>query len=122
MANEITMQVLLSTTKANGALSPGTLTGQVSQTNIPNIDSTISIGTTAEQLDFGDISGAPAAFEMKNLDTTNFVQVALDSGVSTQIFAKLLPGAVMLIPPATGTIYAKADTAACFVKLVAISA
>lgn len=122
MANEITMQALVSTTKTGGALAPGTLSGNADQSAVYNIDNIVSIGTSAEALDFGDISGAPAVLIAKNLDSTNFVQFALDSGVSTQIFGKLLAGQVMLLPPQTGTLYAKADTAACDVRLIAISA
>jgi hypothetical protein len=46
------------------------------------------------------------------MDATNYVEVALDSAVSTQIFAKLLAGDVTLVKAATATLYAKANTAA----------
>jgi len=72
-----------------------------------------SVGTAAEALDFGDV--VPTVVAIVNQDTTNYVQLGLDSGVSTKIFARLAPGRFALWMPYTpaDTIYAKANSSAC---------
>ena len=79
-----------------------------------------SIGTSAEQLDFAGEIGTLGYLMVKNEDSTNFVELALDSGVSTQKFAKLRAGEFIVFPPSTATLYAKADTSACVVSIVAL--
>jgi hypothetical protein len=68
------------------------------------------VGTTAEQLVVGDIT-TPGYCFLKNLDNTNYVDVGLDSGVSTQVFARLMPGDIALFPAKTQVMYAKANAA-----------
>ena len=70
-----------------------------------------NVGTSAEAVTLTDLDTAGYAF-FKNMDGTNFVEIALDSAVSTQVFAKLYPGQFALIPLKTTTIYAKFDTGA----------
>jgi hypothetical protein len=48
----------------------------------------------------------------KNLDATNFVQIGVDVGAAFYPLVKLLPGDCAIVPLATTTLYAKADTAA----------
>lgn len=80
-----------------------------------------SIGTTTEAIAFpADFSGAPSWLMIYNMDSTNFVTIGLDNANPiTQIFAKLLPGQFLLMPAATATLYADADTAACLIQVIA---
>ena len=113
MANEIAASCALSATKNSASVSAtATISGTSSTTMsgdqmIANVQ---IIGTAAEAITVGDVSTIGYVM-FKNMDSTNFVQLALDSGVSTQIFAKLLPGDFTIIKAATATMYAKADTA-----------
>lgn len=51
-----------------------------------------------------------------NTDTTNYVEVAIDSGGSNKI-AKLSAGRFLILPLSSGvTLYAQANTAACVIQ------
>jgi hypothetical protein len=122
MANEISASAQLSATKNGVTLNNSVgLTVQASKDMAGDqmTQNVQIVGTSAEALDVGDVSTIGYVL-LKNLDTTNFVQIALDSGVSTQIFAKLRAGDVALFPAATATIYAKADTANCNLLVMAL--
>jgi hypothetical protein len=117
MANEINIQAVLTVQRstppmcASGALDI-TQTGKHCICNVQNI------GTGAEALVLGDCATMGYLF-VKNVDPTNYVQLGLDSGVSTQVFAKLKPNEFCLIPCNQIPIYAKANTAACDVVVAA---
>jgi hypothetical protein len=111
MANEISASATLNISK-NGVTLQHTTSVQHDMAGDEMVHRTQSIGTSAEQVSFGDISGAPGMVKFTNLDATNFIELALDSGMTNKI-AKLRPGGVALFQPSSGTIYAKADTAAC---------
>lgn len=70
------------------------------------------VGTAAEAIVVGDVStiGYVAIW---NLDSTNFIELALDSGVSTQKFSKIAAKGFAIFPAATATMYFKADTNPC---------
>lgn len=69
------------------------------------------IATVSTPLTVGDITTPKVVF-IKNLDTTNFVQV--DSATTFDKFPqKLYPNEGILLLPQTAAIYLKADTAAC---------
>ena len=82
---------------------------------------TQSIGTTAETLSLGDITGVPGAIVIKNLDATNYIELGGDSGL-TVFKIKLLAGQFVAFQPTAATIYAKANTAAVRVQIVATEA
>lgn len=107
MANEITMSASLVCSKG-GANVRGNASGRLTMAGDDMIQDTQVIGTSAEAVTWGEISGAPAAVFIKNMDDTNFVLVGF-TNPPTEI--KLLSGQFALFPPATATIYAKADTA-----------
>ncbi len=79
------------------------------------------IGTAAEVLVLGDIVGTPVALMVKHHDTSNYLELALDAGMTKKI-AKIYPGRFAVFPPATGTIYARANTAAIKALLFAVGA
>jgi hypothetical protein len=119
MANEIKIACSLAVNKGANVTGSGdkqiTMSGTAMHANVQ------PIGTSAELLTFGDISGVPAQLFLKNLDATNFVEFATDSGMSNK-FGKLLAGECMLWRPSSASIYAKADTAAVNLWLVAAGA
>ena len=109
MANEIIASASLGSSK-NGANISANATKTADMAGDQMIGTVQIIGTAAEAISLGDVSTIGYIF-LKNMDATNFVQIALDSGVSTAIFAKLLAGDITLVKAATATLYAKADTA-----------
>lgn len=78
-----------------------------------------NIGTSSELVDFGDISGIPGTVFIKNLDDTNFVELGGDSGL-TVFKTKVSPGEFMIFEPQSATLYAKADTAAVRILVLAV--
>lgn len=120
MANEITQTVQLTATKNSATVSLST-TKRITMSGDDMVQSTQVIGTTAETLSLGDISGAPSQLLIKNLDATNFVEIGGDSGL-TVFKIKILSGETVLIRPTSATIYAKADTADVRVQLIATEA
>lgn len=122
MSNEITAVAKLTgsksgTTVSGDATVPITLTGSGLWTNVQ------VIGTSAELLAFpSDLTTEGITYVWaKNLSADHFIELALDSGM-TQKFAKILPGKVMLLPVYSGnpSYYARADTAASSLQMVAV--
>jgi hypothetical protein len=118
MANEINIQAFLTFQRFNPPLIGSgnkdiTQTGKFGITNIQNI---IASGTTPT-LNLGSMGTLGYIF-VKNLDSTNFVQLSLND--FTQIFAKLRPGEFCLFPANQNTIYAKANTNPCDVLVCAV--
>lgn len=114
MANEIQASASLIASKngatvnvqstLSGSASGATMSGDQMLTNVQ------IVGTSAEAIVVGDVTTVGYVM-LKNMDATNFVEIALDSAVSTQVFAKLLAGDFAIFPAKTATMYAKADTA-----------
>lgn len=120
MANEITVGVSLRAVKNGAEIAVGyQKTFDMDGADMGH--ATQDIGTSAETLDFGDVTGAPGVVLVRNLDGTNFVDLALDSGM-VQKFARLRPGHFTLWQPVEAAVYAKADTAACRVMLTPVEA
>lgn len=120
MANEITEKTGLTATK-NAATVTATKTARTDMSGDEMIQSTQAIGTSAETVGFGGITGAPAVVQITNLDAANFVEIGGDSGL-TVFKLKLLAGKSTLIHPTSGTLYAKADTAEVLVQVIAAEA
>ncbi len=76
-----------------------------------------AVGTSNEALLLGDVVPTGWMF-VKNLDSTNFVEVFLDNA-NAELAAKLLPGEFCLLKPGAA-IYARADTAGCDCQVIAI--
>lgn len=109
MANEIQATIGLTVSKSGAAISTsGSKTADMTGTEM--ITNVQAIGfADAEAIVLGDVTTV-GYIAFKNLDTTNFVELALDEPMANK-FAKLLAGDLTLIKAATATIYAKADTA-----------
>lgn len=82
---------------------------------------TQSIATGSWQaIDIGSSIGTLGYLCIRNLDSTNFVQIATDNA-GTKICAKIKPGKGVYIAVASGlTYYAEADTAAVIIEFLAI--
>lgn len=120
MANEVYTSLTLSASK-NGVKGSLTVSGRSDMAGEDVIQTTQLIGTSAELVTFGEITGAPQAVLIENLDATNFVELGGDSGL-TVFKLKLLPGEANLLSLASGTLYAQADTAAVRIQLLAVEA
>lgn len=121
MANELNTNITFSVNK-NNILISGVLNKSNDMSGTELISNVQTIGESAgEALQLGDITGVPGGLFVRNLDETNYVELALDSNM-TQKFAKLLPGQGLVLPPAVAAIYAKANTAACPCHVVACEA
>jgi hypothetical protein len=119
MANEITVSASLSATKDNASVTVSA-SKTFDMSNEDMTQATQAIGTSAEALALGEVSAPAAYIYVRNLDPTNFVVLSLESD-GTSPFSKLRPGHFALFPsPESGTIYAKADTAAVRVALAAV--
>jgi hypothetical protein len=116
MANEITFSGSLTASK-NGA----SVAASASVTNDMSGDQLYAnvqaVGTSAEQIDISDVSTIGLIY-VKNLDATNYVEIALDSGM-TNVFIKLLAGEFNIFSPATATLYARANTSGINLQVIA---
>lgn len=72
-----------------------------------------SVGTTEEVLEQGAEVGTPGYMIVKNLDTTNYIEIGSTTGVYD---IKLKAEEFALYRHNSATIYAKANTAACLVE------
>jgi hypothetical protein len=117
MANEVSFSGQFLASK-NGATVTASMQKVLTMAGDDLVQATQVIGTSAEVLDFGEIAGAPGYVVVQNLDAANFVELATDAGMANK-FAKLLAGEWAGFPPSSATIYAKADTAAVRVLVVA---
>lgn len=118
MSNSITVSVTASVALAAGGSISGSGSISASQAGTNNIGNVQNIGTTTEQLTYGDVTTIGYLF-LHNLDSTNYVEFDLNTPVAGTAFCKLLPGESAFIPTRQTTIYAKANTAACDVHVVA---
>lgn len=120
MANEIYTAVQLTASKGGAKISR-TSSGRSSMTGDDMIHTTQVIGTTSETISFGEISGAPQYVLIENLDSANFIEVGGDSGL-TVFKLKILAGKANLVSLSSPTLYAKADTAAVRIQILAVEA
>jgi hypothetical protein len=122
MANEITLTAGLAATKSYATISSGTLTKAVTMSGEDMVQNTWLAPTAGDEaIPFGEITGAPVACLIKNLDSTNYVELGLASGVLSP-FAKILAGHIMLFGPGAASIYAKANSAAVRLQIWAVEA
>lgn len=122
MANEVTMSVALSASKNGAIVNPGAKTKLLTMSGSNMLQNTVSVGTSSQLLSLGDISGAPSAIMITNLDSTNYVLISGETGFTAVMQIKILAGETILITPLAATFYAKSDTAACLIQIVAVEA
>jgi hypothetical protein len=117
MANEITTNITVSVS-INSQVASGTISGTSDASNNAFIGNEQLIGTAAETIFLGDIGSTPVFLFVRNMDTTNYVEVDNDSGMAN-FPQKILPGKGVFLFPQAVPIYAKANTASCRVWVVA---
>ena len=120
MANEGYFSINLKATKA-GATVGQSVSARFNMSGNDMMQATQTIGTTAELVDFADITGAPQMVMIQNLDSTNYIELGGDSGL-TVYKTKIAAGQTTLFTPSSATLYAKANTASVNVLVVAIEA
>lgn len=118
MADEIKVTTNIQVT--NGVVKHTFAPGQISidQAATGIYDAILSIGTTEETSGpaFGDV-GTERLCVVYNLDSTNYVQVGFSTGVyGMRLRASSVPAVFELEPNAT--LYLKANTAACKVRVI----
>ena len=116
MANEITYSVSLQASKSGAVISSGTQSDTVDMTGGDVLAATQNIGTSNEQIDVASITG-DCRIIIKNIDATNYVEVFKDNG-NAHLLSKLAAGeACLLTQVPSGSLYARANTAACDVMI-----
>jgi len=119
MANEITIQLSMSRQHATVAADNHTfpsLRSQYTQTGTGQDDRKHTIGTTEESITFTDI-GTNGYVLTHNLDSTNYVEWGFSTGVyGGKMKAGETAGPFRMNPGAT--LYLKANTAACKVRVI----
>jgi hypothetical protein len=78
-----------------------------------------SVGTSEEELAQGADLGTPGYIFLKNLDSTNYVEVGSTTGVYN---LKLLAGEVAIYRHNSATVFAKANSSACLVEYLLVEA
>ncbi len=116
MANNITLNILLNVAISGTNLRAIFQQNQATMAGDAAIDNVQSIGTGAETLNLGDVSTIGYTL-IWNLDATNYVEI--DSANSFDKFPQKIPaGKCIILAPQTTTIYAKANTGACLVRVL----
>lgn len=116
MSNELSLSASLAFNKGGASVSRSegiqvTVTGDAFSHEVQ------SIGTTEEQLAQGADLDVPGYMFIKNLDTTNYVEVGSTTGVYD---IKMKAGEIALYRHNSVTVYAKANTAACLVEYLLV--
>lgn len=117
MADEITIRTLLNLT--NGYLDDENDIGakRLTQTNGRIFKRVVDVGTSEETLTFTDIT-TPGWCYLINLDSTNYVQVGVSTGVYFTRLKAAEPGGLFRLENAATTLYLKANTATCKILVV----
>ena len=123
MANEITQTVGLAASKGGSVINPGTMTKLLTMTGDDMTQYTVTSATaTATAFTWGSITGAPVAVMIKNLDATNYVEIAgtVDGTPALTGFKiKILAGVTILVGLSSATLYHQANGGACNLLVVA---
>lgn len=119
MANEISIQSDLQVAK--GELNYRWPIGRqtVTQTGTLIKDVVVDVGTTEETLTINDV-GTPGIVAIQNLDDTNYVQWGISTGAYTGRLLATEVANPFRIDSGVTTLYLKANTAACDVRVVVV--
>lgn len=119
MANELYFKLQGRYAPANTLTIPTSIGVEekfITQTGVDHQAGTLSIGTVEETVSWSTDIGDEGYIFLKNLDTTNFVQLGFSTGVYGM---KLKAGEIALFRLEPGvTLYAKADTAAVSLQYI----
>ena len=117
MANEITVNSSIYASK-NGATLSQSSSKTIDMSGDQMLANIQIVGTAAEAIVLGDVSTI-GYLMLKNTDSTNYVEIAGEVGI-TNFVQKILAGEFILLKPEVATIYAKANTAAVNLLVVAL--
>ena len=124
MANEISVACSLTGTKT-GTTVTGSTTKQITLTGSALFANTQNIGTSTEQVvfDADAVAEGITYVYLKNDDATNYVEIG--NAALAVIYGKLLAGQAVILAvnkaaASDPSIYARANTAACNLKIVAV--
>jgi hypothetical protein len=116
MANEISISLSIRVSKG-GAKDSRSESFQVDMSGDAFTHEIQQVGTSEEELAQGADLGTPGFILVKNLDSTNYVEVGSTTGVYD---IKLKAGEAAIYRHNSATVYAKANTAACNVEYILI--
>lgn len=119
MADEISLTLALTATVNGVDLATKALTAQgIDVAGLRFVHNIQQIGTSEEALKLGELATLGVTW-MRNLDTTNFLEVRSGTGASND-FYKFLPGEAWCWRWGSDVTapYAIADTAACYLEYV----
>jgi hypothetical protein len=120
MANEITSTIGLTLVNGNLRVSFPQVARQYTQTTSGLSDQVLSIGTSEENVSFGDVS-TPGILVLHNLDSTNYVEYGQSDGGTMKKLGKLAAGDVHTFRLAGSvTLRMQANTAACKVRVMCL--
>lgn len=118
MANEVKVTFQLNSSHGNykQAITPGTMT--FSLTTQGGAEGVQSIGTSEENLSYGDVAAADVGYlYMRNLDATNYVTWGMSDGGTMKAVGKMKAGEfVFLRVVPSVNVRLLANTAACKVE------
>jgi len=120
MANEITLTVGLQLVNGSLRAQFPNVASQYTQTTSGMSDQVLSIGTSEENVAFGDVA-SPGVTVLHNLDATNYVTYGMSDGGTMKAIGQLKPGdkhTIRIAPSAT--LRMLADTAACKVRVMCL--
>lgn len=117
MSQEINSQKSF-TYKKNGVTITRSVNTTYDAAGNGNIGQVVSVGTSDETLDKGDVS-TPGMLYARNLDATNFLDIGPDGTVYP---IRLKPGCDCLLQWNGSAIHVKANTAPCLLEYVLIEA
>lgn len=110
----------ISLTLINGSLRASfpNVSRQYDQTTVGMSDQVLTIGTSAEDVAFGDVA-TPGTVILHNLDSTNYVEYGMSDGGTIKTLCKLKAGRVNIIDlAASTTLRMIANTASCKVRVM----
>ena len=116
MADELRVNASLSFSK-DGATINKAYSKTITVTGDSYVSGVLSIGTDEETLTQLEDLGTPGYILLKNMDSTNYIEVGSTTGVYD---IKLEAGEIALYRHNSATVYAKANTAACLLEYTLI--
>lgn len=122
MANEISIIAKLTASKGGTTVTNATSSDSIDMAGTNMCCYIQNIGTTAEALTMTDINtGSAYRVLLRNKDDTNYVDISFDSGSTFPV--QILPGEICgpIMRP-SGSIHARANTAAIELEIVAAEA
>lgn len=117
MANEITVraQLTYNPSLAGQVGMDSTLqSATLDMTGTEQWATTVDVGTSEEEITPPSDIGTPGMVLVKNLDSTNFIELG---SVTGEYLVKLLPGEFAMFRLASSSIFALADTASCKLQI-----